>query len=167
MTIGNAGHETPESVRVRKVARVVLRAADVAIAAQLACLLEASAPKPGNISPGRFFADVCYEDFLASAAAIGGSIGGAATRPLGATVRLAVEATARWTSSNTNLGIVLLLAPLSRAALQPSPLDESRLDADRVPRQTASSESCPAALPQSRISTSDFASHLNGPAARA
>ena len=36
---------------------------------------------------------------------------------LGATVRLAVEATARWTRSNTNLGIVLLLAPLARAAL--------------------------------------------------
>ena len=28
-----------------------LRAADVASAAQLACLLEASAPKPGNVSP--------------------------------------------------------------------------------------------------------------------
>ena len=38
---------------------------------------------------------------------------GAATRPVGATVRLAVEATARWTRSNTNLGIVLLLAPLA------------------------------------------------------
>ena len=32
-------------------------AADVAAAAQLACLLEASAPKPGNVSPGRHFAD--------------------------------------------------------------------------------------------------------------
>ncbi len=94
-----------------------LSAADVTVAAQLACLLEASAPKPGNVSPGRHFADARYEDFLASAAAIGGPLGGAATRPLGATVRLAVEATARWTRSNTNLGIVLLLAPLARAAL--------------------------------------------------
>lgn len=32
-------------------------ATDVAAAAQLACLLEASAPKPGNVSPGRHFAD--------------------------------------------------------------------------------------------------------------
>ncbi len=94
-----------------------LSAADVTVAAQLACLLEASAPKPGNVSPGRHFADARYEDFLASAAAIGGPLGGAATRPLGATVYLAVEATARWTRSNTNLGIVLLLAPLARAAL--------------------------------------------------
>ncbi len=33
-------------------------------------------------------------------------------------MRLAVEATARWTRSNTNLGIVLLLTPLARAALE-------------------------------------------------
>jgi triphosphoribosyl-dephospho-CoA synthase len=90
---------------------------DMAAAAQLACLLEASAPKPGNVSPGRRFADISYEDFLASAAAIGGPLAGAGIRPLGETIRVAVEATAAWTPSNTNLGIVLLLAPLVRAAL--------------------------------------------------
>jgi len=90
---------------------------DVEVAATLACLLEASAPKPGNVSPGRHFADSRYEDFLASAAAIGEPLAGAGTRGLGVTVRRAVEATARWVSSNTNLGIVLLLAPLARAAL--------------------------------------------------
>ena len=94
-----------------------LAAADVAAAAQVACLLEASAPKPGNVSPGRHFADTRYEDFLASAAAIGGPLAGAGTRPVGATVRLAIEATRRWTRSNTNLGIVLLLTPIARAAL--------------------------------------------------
>jgi triphosphoribosyl-dephospho-CoA synthase len=88
--------------------------AEIASAAQLACLLEASAPKPGNVSPGRHFVDARYEDFLASAVAIGEPFAGAGTRPIGATVRLAVEATARWTRSNTNLGIVLLLAPLAR-----------------------------------------------------
>jgi triphosphoribosyl-dephospho-CoA synthase len=90
---------------------------DVAAAAQLACLLEASAPKPGNVSPGRHFPDARYEDFLASAAAIGGPLSGAGTRPLGATIRLAVESTARWTRSNTNLGVILLLAPLAKAAV--------------------------------------------------
>src|SRR2546429_2231343 len=49
------------------------RAAEVAAAAQLACLLEASAPKPGNVSPGAAFRDATYEDFLASAVAIGRS----------------------------------------------------------------------------------------------
>jgi triphosphoribosyl-dephospho-CoA synthase len=90
---------------------------DVAAAAQLACLLEASAPKPGNVSRDHHFTDIRYEHFLASAAAIGGPLAGAHTRRLGATIRLATEATMRWAPSNTNLGIVLLLAPLARAAL--------------------------------------------------
>jgi triphosphoribosyl-dephospho-CoA synthase len=89
---------------------------EVAAAAQLACLLEVSAPKPGNVSPGRHFHDTRYEDFLASAVAIGPALGAAGERPLGATIRAAIEATSRWTGSNTNLGIVLLLAPLARAA---------------------------------------------------
>ncbi|HEX4628661.1 MAG TPA: triphosphoribosyl-dephospho-CoA synthase, partial [Gemmatimonadales bacterium] len=89
-----------------------LRGADVAVAAQLACLLEASAPKPGNVSPVTPFHDASYEDFLASAAAIGPALAQADARPLGATIRAAIEATARWAPSNTNLGLVLLLAPL-------------------------------------------------------
>jgi triphosphoribosyl-dephospho-CoA synthase len=92
--------------------------ADVAAAGQLACLLEVSAPKPGNVSPERHFHDTRYEDFLASAVAIGPALSGASQHPLGTTIRTAVEATRRWTKSNTNLGIVLLLAPLARAALR-------------------------------------------------
>lgn len=89
---------------------------DIAAAGQLACLLEVSAPKPGNVSPSLHFHDTRYEDFLASAVAIGPALAAAGARPLGVTIRSAVEATARWTRSNTNLGIVLLLAPLARAA---------------------------------------------------
>lgn len=92
-------------------------AAGVAALAQLACLLEASAPKPGNVAPGRHFADTRYEHFLASAAAIGGPLGGVGDRPVGASIRLAIEFTSRFTSANTNLGIVLLLVPLARAAV--------------------------------------------------
>src|SRR3989441_1042037 len=95
------------------------QAADVATAAQLACLLEVSAPKPGNVSPFASFRDATYEDFLASAAAIGPALVAAGERSLGATIRAGVEATARWAPSNTNLGLVLLLAPLARAALRP------------------------------------------------
>lgn len=94
-------------------------AAEVASAAQLACLLEVSAPKPGNVSPGLAFHDTRYEDFLASAAAIGPAFLTAGERPLGATILDAIQATARFTRANTNLGIVLLLAPLARAALAP------------------------------------------------
>jgi len=95
------------------------QAADVAAAAQLACLLEVSAPKPGNVSPFASFRDATYEDFLASAAAIGPALLLAGERSLGATIRAGVEATARWAPSNTNLGLVLLLAPLAQAALRP------------------------------------------------
>ena len=105
--------------------------ASVAGAAQLACLLEASAPKPGNVSPGRPFADLRFEDFLASAVAIGEPLAGAGTRPVGATVRLAIDATRRWTRSNTNLGIVLLFAPLARAALLEWPASASVAQAFR------------------------------------
>jgi triphosphoribosyl-dephospho-CoA synthase len=91
--------------------------ADVAAAGQLACLLEVSAAKPGNVSPDRHFHDTRYEDFLASAVAIGPALMDARSQPIGAVVRRAVEDTRRWTKSNTNLGIVLLLAPLAKAAL--------------------------------------------------
>jgi triphosphoribosyl-dephospho-CoA synthase len=91
---------------------------DVAAAAQLACLLESSAPKPGNVAPERHFHDTRYEDFLASAVAIGPALSTAGTRPLGNTIRAAAEATARWARANTNLGIILLLAPLARAAVR-------------------------------------------------
>jgi triphosphoribosyl-dephospho-CoA synthase len=91
-------------------------AADIAALAQLACLLEVSAPKPGNVSPGRHFADLRYEDFVTSAVAIGQPFARVADQPLGETIRQAVEATACWTTTNANLGMVLLLAPLVTAA---------------------------------------------------
>jgi triphosphoribosyl-dephospho-CoA synthase len=92
------------------------RPLNVGVAAQLACLLEVSAPKPGNVSPGRHFADLRYEDFLASGIAIGEPMASAGERGVGTTIRLAVEATAKLTRSNSNLGIVLLFAPLARAS---------------------------------------------------
>ena len=95
------------------------RPLNVGVAAQLACLLEVSAPKPGNVSPGRHFADLRYEDFLASALAIGEPMARAGECGVGSTIRLAIEATAKLTRSNTNLGIVLLFAPLARAASLP------------------------------------------------
>src|SRR4029453_4803959 len=91
-------------------------AADIAALAQLACLLEVSAPKPGNVSPGRHFADLTYEDFLTSAVAIGPAFTRVADQPIGDTIRQAIEMTACWTRTNTNPGIVLLLAPLAKGA---------------------------------------------------
>jgi triphosphoribosyl-dephospho-CoA synthase len=94
----------------------------VAAAAQLACLLEASAEKPGNVTPTHRFHNMAYEDFLRSAIAIGPTMGAAGELGVGETVRNAVQATRRWTQANTNLGIILLFAPLAKAALQPGEL---------------------------------------------
>ena len=94
----------------------------IAACAQLACVLEATAAKPGNVCPGRPFRDMDYQDFVLSAVAIGPALGEAGAHPLGDTIERASAATRRWTSANTNLGIILLLAPLAKAAAMPGPL---------------------------------------------
>jgi len=114
---------------VSRVREAPLRAADVAALAQLACLIEVSAAKPGNVTPAAAFTDTRYEDFLASAVAIGPAFTAAGAQPLGVTIRGAIEATRRWTRVNTNLGIVLMLAPLARAALAPGARFRERLHA--------------------------------------
>jgi triphosphoribosyl-dephospho-CoA synthase len=91
--------------------------ADIAALVQLACLLEVSAAKPGNVSPGRHFTDLRYEDFLTSAVAIGQPFARVADQSLGETIQQAIDTTACWTKTNTNLGMVLLLAPLAKAAV--------------------------------------------------
>ncbi len=106
---------------------------DIGAAAQLACLLEAFAPKPGNVSPGAGFGDTSYLDFLASAAAIGRSLG-SASRPLGEIILMAVRDTRRWVGVNTNLGIVLLLGPIARAAALCPPPDDAPIELDELDR---------------------------------
>jgi triphosphoribosyl-dephospho-CoA synthase len=90
---------------------------EVAVSAQLAALLEVAAEKPGNVTPRHRFADMRLADFLASAAAIGPAMRAAGQQPVGETILQAIRATRRVTRVNTNLGIVLLFAPLARAAL--------------------------------------------------
>jgi triphosphoribosyl-dephospho-CoA synthase len=122
----------------------------IAAAAQLACLLEVSAPKPGNVSPGRDFHDTRYEDFLASAIAIGPAFSEAGERPLGTTIRRAVEDTARWSRRNTNLGIILLLAPLATAACLSSGTLRERLRRVLADTTVADAEETYAAIRRAR-----------------
>src|SRR3954464_8956961 len=91
-------------------------------AAQRACVLEASADKPGNITPSHDFHDTSYEDMLRSAIAVGPELGRAGERGVGETVLAVVEASRRVAPANTNLGIALLFAPLAKAALDGAPL---------------------------------------------
>jgi triphosphoribosyl-dephospho-CoA synthase len=85
---------------------------------QLACLLEVSAPKPGNVGPLREFADTSFADMARSALVLGEALAEERARrlPVGQLIADAIEATARVAQANTNLGIVLLFAPLARAA---------------------------------------------------
>jgi triphosphoribosyl-dephospho-CoA synthase len=94
----------------------------VAGAAQLACVLEVSAEKPGNITPSHDFHDTSYEDMLRSAIAAGPELARAGDRGVGETVLAVVQASRSVAPANTNLGIALLLAPLAKAALDGEPL---------------------------------------------
>jgi len=81
--------------------------------ATLACLMEVTAPKPGNVHRGADFEGLSYGDFLVAAAVIGPVLENAAATGLGRTVLAAVEATRAATGTNVNLGTILLLAPLA------------------------------------------------------
>jgi triphosphoribosyl-dephospho-CoA synthase len=84
---------------------------------QLACLLEVSAAKPGNITPAHDFSDTSYADMVRSALALGTVFArdAALRRTVGELIADGVDATAQVARANTNLGIVLLFAPLVRA----------------------------------------------------
>lgn len=96
--------------------------------AQLACVWEVTARKPGNVHRFRDFADTSYLDFIASAAACGPVLAVAPHHAVGATVGECVRLTGQVCARNTNLGIVLLLAPLAKA----SPHPDHRADVERV-----------------------------------
>src|SRR5688500_6517317 len=81
--------------------------------ATLACLLEVTAPKAGNVHRGADFEDLTLHDFAVSAVAIAPAMDRAATAGVGRTVLAAITATRRLVQTNTNLGIVLLFAPLA------------------------------------------------------
>ncbi len=84
-------------------------------AVQLACLLEASAPKAGNVHPNAHFADMQFAHFLASGVAIGEVFAETAKLGVGELVLQSVLATQAAVGCNTNLGTLLLFAPLAKA----------------------------------------------------
>ena len=84
--------------------------------ASLACLLEVCAPKPGNVHRGADFEDMSLNDFVVSAELLGQAIDSRKTDELGLLVLNATRATQSLVSVNTNLGIILLVCPLTIAA---------------------------------------------------
>ncbi len=99
--------------------------------AQIASVLEVSGhPKPGNVHRTQNFPDMVFEDFLLSGIAIGETMEKAARKGfkyknkpekwdkigLGKMILEAVRETDHWVANNTNLGIVMLLTPISVVA---------------------------------------------------
>jgi triphosphoribosyl-dephospho-CoA synthase len=85
----------------------------IGLLAQVACLWEVTARKPGNVHRYRDFDDATYLDFLLSAAAVAPVLATAADVGIGEAVHEAIRRTRDVAPSNTNLGMVLLLAPLA------------------------------------------------------
>ncbi len=81
----------------------------------LACLLEVTAPKVGNVHRGCDFDDCGFLDFAVSGVVSAPALA-AASDGVGQAILSAVQATQQAAGTNTNLGIVLLLAPLAAAA---------------------------------------------------
>jgi len=79
-----------------------------------ACVLEATAPKAGNVYPGRPFDNLVYSDFMI-AAEITAALLDDENLPPSTRMLEAVQQSCRAVGSNANLGIVLLLGPLAAA----------------------------------------------------
>ena len=88
----------------------------VAAAVWRACIEELEAPKPGNVSFASAGHGMTADDFVASARCTADVLG-TPDLSLGERVLGSIEATREATGCNTNLGIVLLCAPLAQAAL--------------------------------------------------
>lgn len=107
------------------------RAGIVCDALRCACRLDVIAFKPGNVSfdvPGH---DMQATDFLAAAAHTAPALADAGAT-IGTAIFNAVSASVRATGCNTNLGIVLLAAPLAHAALRRRDNESLRASLARV-----------------------------------
>jgi triphosphoribosyl-dephospho-CoA synthase len=94
------------------------KAREIAQLAQMACVWEACAPKPGNVNRIHDFSDTSLDDYLLSAIAIGPAFENAADLSVGRLILHATKDTRKLVRSNTNLGMILLLAPLVKACVR-------------------------------------------------
>ncbi len=85
--------------------------------ANIACIWEATARKLGNVHPGASFSDLTYLDFVLSATALQ-HIDSGVFGLVGPAIWLPTSQTQQTIGRNTNLGIILLLAPLAAVTPQ-------------------------------------------------
>ncbi len=84
--------------------------------AEIACIWEATARKVGNVHRYADFTTTTYLDFILSGSAIASAFDSRMVRHVGASIWTAVYQTSVAVEQNTNLGIILLIAPLAATA---------------------------------------------------
>jgi triphosphoribosyl-dephospho-CoA synthase len=94
---------------------VTSRAEHIAAAFKWACLAELDAPKPGNVHAFAAGHRMTVDEFIRSADVAAGPLATEQAR-VGVRIDRAVTATFAAVGTNTNLGIILLCAPLAAAA---------------------------------------------------
>jgi len=80
---------------------------------ETACLLEVTAPKPGNVHPSAAFADLTYADFVKSTSIVAPILSTAEHQGVAACILQAAQACQAQLGRNAQMGIILLLAPLA------------------------------------------------------
>jgi len=85
-----------------------------------ACRVEVLSEKPGNVSPGKSFHDASVDDFLESAVVSAPWLAQAGSVGVGKAILESARATHDVVGHNTNLGILLLLAPMAAVPLDMS-----------------------------------------------
>ncbi len=95
--------------------------------AAFACLAELASEKPGNVTLRRVLPGLSRFDFLHSASALRAGFSSPGTRSVGCLILTTIRRTRRRVSTNTNLGLALILAPLAVASTRarPAPLREN------------------------------------------
>lgn len=83
-----------------------------------ACVLEATARKPGNVHPHASFVDLSYADFISAADIVAPVLARAPEIGIGGAILEAVRETQHALGRNVNLGIILLIAPLAAVPLE-------------------------------------------------
>ena len=90
--------------------------------AAVASILEATARKPGNVSPDKSFEDLSYDDLCSAALAMVPALDQGKKTCLGKMIKDAVTSSRSKTRSNANLGIIIAISPLAAASRSPRTL---------------------------------------------
>ncbi len=100
---------------------------EIAKAVEMSCLLEASSEKPGNVTPTRQFEDSSYSDFVHASVILGQVFRDSSYKNVGGLILDGVKQCMELCGTNTHLGIILLLSPLSCAYYKHGALDVDKV----------------------------------------